>query len=76
MYSLKRKPYFDKQGNWFIPSEVPFGSLLEPKLKPREWFCWLLINSKNVPDNAWKNLVGHPTNVWRIKKKLKEKGYL
>lgn len=75
-YKFKRKPFFNPDGDWFIPSEVPFGGELNPKLKPREWFCWLLLNSKNVPEIAWKNLVGVSTTIWRTKNKLKDKGYL
>jgi len=74
-FKFEDKPFFDPKGNWYIPSTIPFAGELNPKLKPKEWFCWLLDNSLNTPRKAYRNLVGTPTTVWRIRKKLREKGY-
>ena len=76
VYSFDRKPYFDKEGNWWIPNEIPFGGELNPSLKPKEWICWLLDISENTPKKAYKNIIGVPVTVWRIREKLRKKGYL
>ena len=74
-YVIKRRPFFNNGGDWLIPSEIPFGGQLDPKLKPGEWWCWLLDNSDNVPKDAYRSWVGVPTTVWRIRKKLRKLGY-
>ena len=75
-YKYMRKGYFDKGGNWHIPNSTKFGGQMNPKLKPREWFYWLLENSTNKPPNIYDILIGSRTTQWRVKKKLVEKGYL
>ncbi len=66
--------YFNQDG-WWILSKIPFGSEMNPKLKPKEWLYWVLIHTKNVPENVWKNLIGSYVTIWRIKKQLQKKGY-
>lgn len=75
MFQFGDKPFFDPQGNWYIPNSIPLPGELNPKLKPREWFCWILDNSLNTPKKSYKNLVGTLTTVWRLRKQLREKGY-
>jgi uroporphyrinogen-III synthase len=60
---------------WLMSKEIPFGGQLSPKLRPKEWYCWVLLHSKNAPENIWKNLIGHKTTIWRVKKRLEKKGY-
>lgn len=75
-FNFTKRPFFNKYGEWHIPKDIPWGGQLNPKLKPSEYNCWLLLNSDNVPEDAWTNLVGSRVTVWRIKKSLKQKGYL
>jgi hypothetical protein len=75
-FNIIERPYFKKNGDWYIPYSIPWGGRLNPKLKPIEWFCWVLLNSENAPAEIWKSLVGSRTTIWRVKKILKEKGYL
>jgi len=74
-FQIKTKPFFDPLGNFNIPNDIPFGGQLNPKLTIREWFLWILDNSINVPKNAYQNLVGSKVTIWRLRKKLKLKGY-
>lgn len=75
MFQFQDKPFFDPNKNFYIPASIPFGGELNPKLKPREWWCWILDNSLNSPKGIYRHLVGTPTTVWRIRKSLKIKGY-
>ena len=75
MRKIIPKPYFDKKGNWYIPKNIKMGGELNPKLSPREWLVWILLNSKNLPKNHL-DLLGSRATIWRTKKKLVKKGYL
>ena len=75
MFKFQEKPFFDPQGNWYIPKTTPFGGQLTPELKPTEWLVFLLDNSINVPKDAYKHLIGASSTVWRIRKRLKDQCY-
>lgn len=70
-----KQPFFDKKGNLHLPDKIPFGGELNPTLKPNEWFLWILLNSSNVSKKHYEN-IGSRSTIWRLKKKLNEKGYL
>ena len=63
-------------GNWYLPNDLKFGGQVSPTLKPREWFYYLLLNSKNVPEKMFENLIGSKSTISRVEKSLKLKGYL
>jgi hypothetical protein len=74
----KKRPSIDEKGNLMIPTNIKFGG--EASLKPREWFYLLYENTK---DNKVGDLVRYKKSVYgsestrrRIKKSLKQKGYL
>lgn len=75
MFKFHDKPFFDPQGNWYIPRNIPWGGQLQPQLKPTEWLLWILDNSLNVPKNAYKDILGASASIWRIRQRLKKKGY-
>jgi len=78
----KSKPYFDKQGNLYMPNDLKFGGEVNPSLNPKEW--WFLIleiaNKSKITEKKYRELVdiliGSKQTKYRIKKSLKEKGYL
>ena len=78
----KQKPYFDEQGNFYIPKNIKMGGELNPKLKIGEWFYLLfqIADKKTMKKEIFKkilsNVFGSKSNQYRIKKSLKEKGYL
>ena len=69
------KSFFNKDG-WWMTNNIPFGGKLSPKLKPSEWLYWVLLNTENADKETISLVVGSRTTVWRIRKILKEKGYL
>lgn len=77
-HKLKPQPFFDDEGNLYIPNNLKFGGEMNPPLRPREWFYYVLINTKNIPTNEdyFIKLVGSKSTIWRAKKSLKKKGYL
>ena len=75
------QPYFDKQGNFYFPNDIKFGGEVEPALRPNEW--WFLVltiaDKEQISEEHQKelfDLVGCKRTLYRIKKSLKEKGYL
>jgi len=76
IFTDELRPYFDKEKNLAIPNSVKFPGQAKPKLKITEWWMLLMLNSGDVPDSMYENLVGSRTTQWRAKKGLKEKGYL
>ena len=69
--------YFDKQGELHIPASVPFPGGSNPGLKPREWLFLLLVSAENYSGDPKKFLepLGSRATLWRVRKKLMEKGY-
>ena len=72
----KKRPYFDKFGNWYFPDVIKFGGQLEPKLNPKEWLFLMLEISENTPEDFYLKILGSKSNIYRSKKTLKQKGYL
>ena len=74
-FSGKRKPYFDKDGNFYIPTNFPFGGEITPTLKPKEWFYFVLSLCDEIPEYVKPSLVGSKSTQYRTHKKLIKKGY-
>lgn len=75
------KPYLDKNGRWYLPSDIQF---LQRNMTPREWLALVyystnkeLCSNKKVLEGFKRYFLGASrSTAWRIKKSLKEKGYL
>lgn len=74
-----KKPYFDQEGNLFLPTTMKFGGQFNPKLTAREWLVLQWLNTDNkeyAPEGYKERLVGSRTTYWRARKSLKEKGFI
>ena len=80
MEYLKEKPYFDEEENFYIPMSIKPCGEMDPPIKPKEWFYLVLTQSKSISQkriNHYLNILcGSRSTQWRIKKSLKNKGYL
>jgi len=75
----KSNAYFDKEGHFYLPMNIKFGGQLKPSLNTREWLLWLFLTAKDnhfAPNNFLKVVGGSLATLYRIKRSLKEKGYL
>ena len=76
------KPYFDEEKNLYFPKNIKFGGETNPPLKVNEWwFLILTIADKNkLPkghiEMLFSMLAGSKSMQYKIKRSLKEKGYL
>ncbi len=75
-YKLKKVPFFDKEGNFWMPNNIKFGGQMHPILKPKLWFYYLLIQSKDVPKEAWNAMIGSKSTEIRTKNELIKLGYI
>jgi hypothetical protein len=77
-----KRAYFDKEGNLYVPDDVKFGGELSPSLNPKEWWTLLLITadksqiSPERQEKLFSNLVGSASNIYKVKRSLRAKGYL
>ena len=77
-----KKAYFDEEGNLYFPDDIKFGGEVSPSLSVREWWALLLITadksriSAERRERLFDNLVGSKSNIYRLKRSLRVKGYL
>jgi len=77
-----KKAYFDKEGNLYVPNDIKFGGEVDPALSLGEWWVLLLTAadksqiSAEHQEKLFNNLVGSKSNIYRIKRSLRVKGYL
>lgn len=80
-----KKIFFDPEGNLFFPRNIKFWWELKPPLSLKEW--WFLVfkmadksllseEKRKRKEESFKEFFGSKTTIYRIKKSLKEKGYL
>ena len=78
----KDKIFFDEQGNLYLPKNIKLGGQVTPSLKSREWLYLVFTIadksrlSKEQSKELFNNTFGSKSNQYKIKKSLKNKGYL
>ena len=77
IFKDRLRPQFDEDGTLYMPQHnVLFGGQIEPKLTPKEWLYLYFREARDLPDNFMAKMIGAPRTISRVRRSLKQKGYL